>query len=1626
VKLDLKNMTPRLPLSIAPLLLLLLCGPILAQTPAPAVFQRLDKNGDGKITADETPNAQALQRYDLDKDGAITLDEYNRASAAPATPPSTPPAAPMTPPGTPPVTPPTTPPGAGRPAGAQGASRILELDKNTDGKITKEEAGGAPWFDRVDGNKDGVLDAAELAKLPGAAPRPPGTPMTPPGTPPATPPTTPPGTNRPMQGGGQTGAMIQQLDKNADGQITKEEAGGAAWFDRVDGNKDGVLDKVELDALRNRSGGGTPPGPRPAPNPPAPPSTPAAPPKGAADGFVPDAPFVGEVGGSYIDPEFSESASQVVFQDMQNRVWIGDIDPATGFFKTTGRDHLMDENIVVVFDRPPQGRKFSTNGPEWTRDEKGHLVVYTKEDAAGIMQQWAARLVDGKSVVTQLTRQKYDCYGNMPSRFQDGKPPRVAYTHDWPIWKAKAAWVFLDQGDAPRELENFNYKQMSMWSAVSPHFLFVQQPEGAPIGQVAVSDADTGAVRVLTDDAGMKDDPGMFLAPEFGGELLLVCNVDNSALAIYRDEAKDGKTPWKRIATLTLPEDAPYKFISSPETIASATGVGGVSYFSLLARENKERTSRGSIWVLGLGTDEKNRLARRVDDGASPSVLEPEPFVGKNEVYVYYNAFDGASRKSGLRRAATGIKVGEAAKSGASPSSAAPAANTKTSWDGAKVVVECLAADLDTTARFYRDGLGLKEIVSTGESRVFQYGDAFLRLRPASQPKPASTGAPLQQTTAANGIRYLSIVVRDLKAAEDRLVKAGFPKPQTSQYVSLLSSPDGYLVELIGVPSRGEQIIAGIVVSDETAARKFYGEQLAFTFTESKPLPRSWGSRQMHYYDAGSAHVKLGQPDGTRTAALAGAPGIAGLTMLVADVTGVSTHLASRGLKAGDSAGFSDPDGNRIAIAAVDSIFQKLAAAVSTPPSSPTGTAPARQGASRILELDKNGDGRITKEEAGAAPWFARVDGNSDGVLDAAELARLRGGAPSTPPPPPAPAPQTTTQPSSISGPTLFRRTELAGLSDSPVAVNGFAIADLNRDGLPDLVATRQLRTTFFVRPGAEFPHDRLDVLLNRGGMKFEPHTITITGSDLTPEKFGLSAEVPNLADFNGDGFLDLFITRSGGAKQQKHGNTLLLSDGAWDKFRDMSAAMGVQNLDGYNRQSSIADVNGDGFLDIAIGCDSIGRPDRYGSPHSRLFVFQPAAKSFTDIAGTLGLDGFGGYTGDPAKDKAGPGIALRDLDNDGDLDLVQTFHADMTGAAQNEREAAANYAQGVWVWKNLLRENGRFGFQRVTDNGLAEVAKLRWNAEKRFYEAASHGTGLPYFALADTDNDSLLDMLAIGPNSTYWAPRADYTGGRFWKNLGGFRFERATESVGFASLDWNYKQLYEHNGWPISAAMANTAPRPAAGRDHKQPGLPSFGPGGNYPYFADVIFADFDNDGWQDVICLDRAELPGLQTYALYYRNERGTFRLLKSAETGLDAGGISGEAADLNGDGLLDLVFAADPMNSAPGQKPDPDRLQSKAFLHTGEHGAKANHWLHLTFTGLKDAELIGAHVELTADGKTQHRWIHTNHSYKSGGALEAHFGLGQATSAEVKVTLLNGTTKSFAAIAADKSHKLSLDTP
>ena len=387
----------------------------------------------------------------------------------------------------------------------------------------------------------------------------------------------------------------------------------------------------------------------------------------------------------------------------------------------------------------------------------------------------------------------------------------------------------------------------------------------------------------------------------------------------------------------------------------------------------------------------------------------------------------------------------------------------------------------------------------------------------------------------------------------------------------------------------------------------------------------------------------------------------------------------------------------------------------------------------------------------------------------------------------------------------LFERIPVPGFTDLRQGFNGTAVADLDRDGLLDLVVTSAEPT---IQAGAR-GGTRLRIFRNLGDFRFRENAIQITGQGgLSAANFRARAQVPVLADFNLDGFLELFVTRStpmnaGRLLSTPLGNTFLLSQGRWDVFKDVSRAMGTGNEHAYNRQASLGDVNGDGWLDIAIGADNIGNAQG-GLPHSRLYVFRPKGDrfedgSFEDIGGTKLAPGFGGFYRDKSRDRAGPDINLRDLDNDGDLDLVQSYHVDCR--APELPYSPCEYQQGVFLWRNMLRETGAFRFSQVTDNGLAEVGQLRYNPTRRAYETALVGAGLPYLSFGDPNNDGKLDVIAVGPSDPGWSPRAEPVGGRFWFNLGELRFRRATDEAGLGSLNWPYRERYRFQGHPLPAS---------------------------------------------------------------------------------------------------------------------------------------------------------------------------------------------------------------------------------
>jgi Ca2+-binding EF-hand superfamily protein len=176
---------------------------------AEQLFQRLDRDGDGKLTGDEIPERlwNQLESVDSDDDGSIAPDELKKALASAA---------------------------ADRPGGDEAKTMVAlifqRLDKNSDGKLAKDELTGplAERLKRADGNQDGTITKEEL--LAAAA--------------------------RLRSSGTDSGTIsadgvLRMLDKNQDGQLTADELpdGVAARLKAADSNRDGTITRAELEEM---------------------------------------------------------------------------------------------------------------------------------------------------------------------------------------------------------------------------------------------------------------------------------------------------------------------------------------------------------------------------------------------------------------------------------------------------------------------------------------------------------------------------------------------------------------------------------------------------------------------------------------------------------------------------------------------------------------------------------------------------------------------------------------------------------------------------------------------------------------------------------------------------------------------------------------------------------------------------------------------------------------------------------------------------------------------------------------------------------------------------------------------------------------------------------------------------------------------------------------------------------------------------------------------------------------------------------------------------------------------------------------------------------------------------------
>src|SRR5258708_3844809 len=197
------------------------------------------------------------------------------------------------------------------------------------------------------------------------------------------------------------------------------------------------------------------------------------------------------------------------------------------------------------------------------------------------------------------------------------------------------------------------------------------------------------------------------------------------------------------------------------------------------------------------------------------------------------------------------------------------------------------------------------------------------------------------------------------------------------------------------------------------------------------------------------------------------------------------------------------------------------------------------------------------------------------------------------------------------------------------------------------------------------------------------------------------------IGDINNDGLPDIYFTAN-----HKGGNKLYLNKGNFE-FEDITEKAGVAGSSDWCTGSTMADVNGDGLLDIYV-CAVANSHNLKG--HNELFI-NNGNGTFTESAAKYGLD-FSGFSTQ---------AVFFDYDHDGDLDcfiLNQSEHPNQNIFDTSARRKFDPYA-GDRLYRNDL-VNGERKFADVST--LAGI----------YQSSLGYGLGV---GVADLNNDGWDDI---------------------------------------------------------------------------------------------------------------------------------------------------------------------------------------------------------------------------------------------------------------------------------------------
>ncbi len=523
--------------------------------------------------------------------------------------------------------------------------------------------------------------------------------------------------------------------------------------------------------------------------------------------------------------------------------------------------------------------------------------------------------------------------------------------------------------------------------------------------------------------------------------------------------------------------------------------------------------------------------------------------------------------------------------------------------------------------------------------------------------------------------------------------------------------------------------------------------------------------------------------------------------------------------------------------------------------------------------------------------------------------------------------------------------------------------------------------------------------------------------------------------DINNDGLADIYFT----ANQKP--NKLYLNKGNL-QFEDITGKAGVGGAGSWKTGVTMADVNGDGLLDIYV-CQ-VGQYKTFEG-RNQLFI-NNGDLTFTEKAADYGLD-FKGFSTQ---------AAFFDYDRDGDLDMYLLNHSvhgtDIYGRSAIRRRP--DPIAGDRLYRNDLSAGGRF--TDVTAQAGIYSSKI------------GYGLGI---AIGDLDDNGWPDIYVSNDfheNDYLYFNNGD---GTFSENITGSIGHTSTFSMGSDIADYNndglldlitldmkpedevilkssvgadpyniYRFKYEygyHYQFPRNMLHLNRGKSGATGATFSEIGQLAGVDATDWSWAA--LFCDLDNDGWKDLFITNGIwrrpnDLDYLRfTSSIEIQRQASNIELAKRMPEGkvanylfrnngdltfsnqsqpwgmYKAGCTTGAAyADLDNDGDLDLVV--NNLNAT-----------AEVWENKAREQAQAHHYLRLQLQQAgPNSQAIGSRVVVYAGGRQMTQELFTTRGFQS--AVEPVLTIGLGSAAQVDsawVRWPDGNWQRLPQLAADRLH-------